>query len=75
MKTKITNLGHTKYLDFLLHVDPKFKQSKQREQVYSGTVWESFAGYSRAVKKGNRIVVSGTTATHKNKVIGGLHWY
>ena len=27
--------------------------------------------YSRAVKKGNRIVVSGTTATHKNKVIGG----
>ena len=49
----------------------KVSKSDYREQVYSGTVWESFAGYSRAVKKGNRILVSGTTATHKNKVIGG----
>lgn len=45
--------------------------SETRAQVYSGTVWESFAGYSRAVKKGNRIVVSGTTATHGDKIIGG----
>lgn len=49
----------------------KVSKSEYREQVYSGTVWESFAGYSRAVKKGNRILVSGTTATHRNKVIGG----
>ena len=63
------DLSH--HLETIPSVYPKVKQSQQREQVYSGTVWESFAGYSRAVKKGNRIVVSGTTATHKNKVIGG----
>ncbi len=50
--------------------DPKVISS-QRKQVYSGTVWEGFAGYSRAVKKGNRILVSGTTATHGNLLVGG----
>lgn len=42
-----------------------------REQVFSGTIWEDFAGYCRAVKDGNRIHVSGTTATHGDKMIGG----
>lgn len=42
-----------------------------REQVFSGTVWEDFAGYSRAVKDGNRIYVAGTTATHGDRMIGG----
>lgn len=37
----------------------------------SGTVWEDFAGFSRAVRKGNRILISGTTATHGNRVVGG----
>lgn len=41
------------------------------QKVFSGTEWESMAGYCRAVKKGNRISVSGTTATHGNKIIGG----
>jgi aryl-alcohol dehydrogenase-like predicted oxidoreductase/enamine deaminase RidA (YjgF/YER057c/UK114 family) len=45
--------------------------SDGRTQVLSGTVWEDLAGFSRAVKKGNRILVSGTTATHGQKVIGG----
>ncbi len=45
--------------------------SNTRSQIYSGTVWEEFAGYSRAVKEGNCIYVSGTTATHKDKMIGG----
>ncbi len=44
---------------------------KNREQVFSGTVWEDFAGYCRAVKDGNRIHVSGTTATHGADMIGG----
>jgi enamine deaminase RidA (YjgF/YER057c/UK114 family) len=37
----------------------------------SGTVWESLAGFSRAVRRGNRIYVSGTTATHGDRAIGG----
>jgi aryl-alcohol dehydrogenase-like predicted oxidoreductase/enamine deaminase RidA (YjgF/YER057c/UK114 family) len=40
-------------------------------QVFSGTVWEGMAGYSRAARRGNKISVSGTTATHGSKMIGG----
>jgi len=47
------------------------KVSDDREQVFSGTVWEGFAGYCRAVKDGNRILISGTTATHGDQLIGG----
>jgi aryl-alcohol dehydrogenase-like predicted oxidoreductase/enamine deaminase RidA (YjgF/YER057c/UK114 family) len=42
-----------------------------KAHVMSGTVWEELAGFSRAVKIGNRILISGTTATHHNQVIGG----
>jgi len=42
-----------------------------REQVFSGTPWEDFAGYCRAVKVGKHIHVSGTTATHGSRMIGG----
>jgi len=47
------------------------KGADGRTQVLSGTIWEDLAGFSRAVKKGNRILVSGTTATHGTKAIGG----
>ncbi len=44
----------------------------QREKISSGAKWESIVGYSRAVKVGNRIYVTGTTATSDNgEIVGG----
>lgn len=42
-----------------------------RQLALSGTIWEDVAGFSRAVKHHDRILISGTTATHGNRVIGG----
>ncbi|NND78721.1 MAG: aldo/keto reductase, partial [Maribacter sp.] len=50
----------------------KTKTAKNGNQlVVSGTYWEGMAGYSRAIKTGSTIKVSGTTATHGNLIIGG----
>ena len=35
----------------------------------SGTTWEKIASFSRAVRRGDRIVVSGTTATLQDRVV------
>jgi aryl-alcohol dehydrogenase-like predicted oxidoreductase/enamine deaminase RidA (YjgF/YER057c/UK114 family) len=35
-----------------------------RLRLSTGSIWEGLAGYSRAVRTGNTILVSGTTATH-----------
>ncbi|MEL6536850.1 MAG: aldo/keto reductase [Bacteroidota bacterium] len=42
-----------------------------RQIVSSGTYWETMAGYGRAIRVGNTIKVSGTTATHGDRLIGG----
>lgn len=45
---------------------------QQREKYSSGAKWESIVGYSRAVKVGTRIYVTGTTATGENSEIVGV---
>ncbi len=43
----------------------------ERRNIASGTVWESEVGYSRAVRIGHQIEVSGTTAVDENGQVVG----
>lgn len=44
----------------------------ERERISSGAKWESAVGYSRAVKVGSRIYVTGTTALGEDGEIVGI---
>lgn len=46
------------------------KMSNKRVRINSGTIWEDSASYSRAVRKGKYIAVSGTTSSHGKRLIG-----
>ncbi len=49
---------------------------KNKKQLYtSGAPWENRVGYSRAVKVGNVIEISGTTAVDGDKVVGKGNLY
>ena len=41
----------------------------ERERVDTGSQWEGMGGYSRAVRQGARVHVSGTTATHGSGMV------
>lgn len=45
---------------------------QHRELYSSGAKWESIVGYSRAVRVGDRIYVTGTTATDETSSVVGV---
>lgn len=56
------DLSH--HLDALPKPYQATRTAPNRWRVDTGSVWEGIAGYSRAVRVGDRVLICGTTATH-----------
>ncbi len=67
--TATGDLSH--HIDKLPAPFPVVRGEDGRTRVLSGTRWETLYGYSRALRQGDRISVSGTTASHGDRLIGG----
>lgn len=63
------DLSH--HLEALPPAFPVVRDPEGRARVSSGTGWERVAGYCRALRDGRRILVSGTTAAHGGRRVGG----
>lgn len=63
------DLSH--HLEALPPPYPVERHANGRRIVTTGTYWEAAAGYARAVREGDRIHVSGTTANHGERRVGG----
>lgn len=54
---------HLTEIPTTLIIEPD-KKHPDRLRAFTGSKWEPIAGYCRAIREENRILVSGTTATH-----------
>ncbi len=46
------------------------QSSPSKTTLSTGTIWEEIAGFSRAIRIGNQILIAGTTATDKTQLVG-----
>jgi aryl-alcohol dehydrogenase-like predicted oxidoreductase/enamine deaminase RidA (YjgF/YER057c/UK114 family) len=63
------DLSH--HLDGMPPVFPVSTDGAGRRRVDTGSEWEAAAGFSRAIRVGDSVLVSGTTATHPEPETGG----